>query len=268
MAQLNNVVIGIKGGGDIASGVAMRLYRSGLKNIFIMEIERPMAVRRTVSFCEAVYTGEYTVESVTSRHVSSVDEIQACWLQGEIPVVVDPAWEMISSLKPNVVVDAIIAKRNLGTDTTEADVVMALGPGFTAGKDVHCIIETNRGHRLGRTIYSGTALENTGLPESVNGYRAERVVRAPIAGDWHTECHIGQPVCAGDEIARVADLPVYAEIKGVIRGLLRNGTPVKKGTKAADIDPRGDAGYCTQISDKALAVGGGVLEAILYHYTK
>jgi len=253
----------IRGAGDLASGVAYRLYNSGI-NVIMTEISKPLVVRRTVSFAEAVYEGKFVVEGIEARRVDTVEETMDLLEQGVIPVLVDPEGNIIRQISPPIVVDARMAKRNLDTTMQDAQLVIGLGPGFTAGQDVHAVIETCRGHRLGRVIYKGTAIPDTATPGSIDGYTFERLLRAPVDGIMAPQRNIGDRVEKGDLVALVGEAPVYAGISGLIRGMLKEGVAVSRGTKIGDIDPRVDADYKT-ISDKALAVGGGVLEAV-YHY--
>ena len=250
----------------MASAVAWRLYMANLRRIFMLEIDNPLAVRREVSFCEAAHDGEKEVEGVKAVLVKNPDEIQACWENNVIAVLVDPQWQSLKHLNVNVSVDAILAKRNLGTYISEAELVIGLGPGFTAGQDVHYVIETNRGHNLGRIITSGAAEPNTGIPGSIQGYAEERVLRAPGDGLFNAQKQIGDSVDKDDILGSVAELKIRAGIDGIVRGLIRSGSNVKKGLKLGDIDPRGEKSYCYSISDKARAVAGSVLEGILRHY--
>ena len=263
--SIENIIVLIKGGGEMATGVAHRLNRCHFK-VCMTEISHPQAVRREVSFCEAVYDREKTVEGLTARLVDSYDRIPEVWDTGKIPIIVDPEAKVKDFLKPAILVDAILAKKNVGTRITDAPLVIGLGPGFYAGRDVHLVIETNRGHNLGRVISKGEAEENTGIPGVIAGFSAERVFRAPADGTLETVRQIGDPVQAGDMVGSVEGFQIQAEIKGVIRGLLRHGTSVWKGMKTGDIDPRGIKEHCYTISDKARAVGGGVLEGILSHF--
>lgn len=263
MNPLQNITIAVKGAGEMASAVAHRLYMANFRKIFLMEQAHPLAVRRLVSFCEAVYNGRQTVEGVTAVLVQSPDQIPFSWKDGLIPLLVDPEWRALQAMAPNVCVDAILAKRNLGTALSEAPVVIGLGPGFTAGRDVHMVIETNRGHHLGRIILSGSAADNTGIPGEIAGYAAQRVLRSPADGPFETAAAIGDRVKAGDTLGLVKNRPVRAGVDGIVRGLIRPGTQVTRGLKLGDIDPRGDADHCPTISDKARAVAGSVLEAIL-----
>lgn len=263
---LRNVVVGVKGAGEMASGIAWRLWQANIRRIFMLEIPRPMAVRRRVSFCEAVYENEFCVDGVPAIRVESAAETYRAWEQGKIAVAVDPHWALIGQLQPQIVIDAILAKMNLGTCIDEAPLVIGLGPGFQAGVDVHMVIETNRGHNLGRILLAGAAEANTGIPGDIGGYAQERVLRAPCAGVFTAAADIGVSVRSGEKIGQVGAEPVLAGIAGVIRGLLRQGTEVERGAKLGDIDPRGDTSYCLTVSDKALAIGGAALEAILRIY--
>lgn len=247
----------VRGAGDIATGTLLRLKRCGF-SVAALETDTPSAIRRTVSFSEAVYDGQTTVEGVTARLVSALPDTPTDWL----PVLTDPAGDFIRALCPVAVVDAILAKRNLGTAIDMAPATVALGPGFRAGQDVHAVVETKRGHTLGRVIWAGPAAPNTGIPGVVNGLGAERVIHAPVGGTLRIVRDIGSVVEIGDIIAYLDKTPVCASISGLIRGMLREGFHVPPGMKMADIDPRTDTDWHT-VSDKALAVAGGVLEALL-----
>ena len=257
------MLIVIRGAGDIASGIALRLHRSGLK-VVMTDVARPTAIRRTVCFSQAVIHGQTTVEDVTAVLAQNVSQLGEILDRGEIPVLVDPEAACVEELRPDAVVDAILAKRNLGTTLDMAPVVVAVGPGFTAGEECHAVVETMRGHTLGRVYYSGSALPNTNLPGLIGGYAGERVLRAPADGIFRQALDIGALVRAGDAAGYVGDAPMVCTIDGVLRGILADGTPVHKGMKAGDVDPRGEQANCRTASDKALAVGGGVLEAILH----
>ena len=263
--SVKNLKVLIRGGGELASAVACRMAESHF-NVIMTEVSRPQAVRRNVSFCEVVYEGRKTVEGKTVRLVASAGEARAAWKAGEMALIVDPDTTIRSELKPDVEIDAIIAKKNLGTRITDAELVIGLGIGFEAGKDVHIVIETNRGHNLGRVMLEGIAEPDTGDPGNIGGYTTERVMRAPRGGTFETVKKIGDMVKAGDIVAYVEGEPVKAAIPGVVRGLLRDGTPVTKGLKAGDVDPRGNKEYCYTISDKGRTISGGVLEAILAHF--
>lgn len=252
----------IRGAGDIATGIALRLYRAGLK-IAMTEISAPTAIRRTVCFSQAVLYGEYTVEDITAEKAAVSDDLNTIWDNGRIPVLVDETGESIQSLRPDVVVDAILAKKNLGTRITDAPMVIGVGPGFTAGMDCHAVVETMRGHYLGRVIWEGSAIPNTGIPGLIGGFAGERVLRAPADGVFHQIREIGDVVKMGDVVGEVSGVPMKCTLDGVLRGILADGTPVYKGMKSGDVDPRCQPDHCTCASDKAIAVGGGVLEAIL-----
>lgn len=255
------MLVVIRGGGDIATGIALRLHRAGME-VVICETACPTAIRRTVCFSEAVRLGEAVVEGVTARR-ADLEEVPDILAQGVIPVLVDPTGACIDPLVSDAVVDAILAKRNLGTRITDAPVVVGVGPGFTAGEDCHAVVETMRGHYLGRAIYQGSAQANTGVPGLIGGFAGERVLRAPADGVFHQLLDIGAQVKMGDAAAEVGGLPMTCTLDGVLRGILPEGTPVRKGMKAGDIDPRCSMEHCYCASDKALAVGGGVLEAVL-----
>jgi xanthine dehydrogenase accessory factor len=264
--KLNDLIVVIKGAGEMASAAAWRLYMARIRRIVMLETSSPLAVRHAVSFCEAVHDGHQTVEGVRADRAGSPDEVQACWQKGRVAVCIDPQWKLAATFRPDVVVDAIMAKKNLGTDMHEAPLVIGLGPGFVAGQDVHMVIETNRGHHLGRIITDGRAEPNTGTPGAINGYTEQRVLRAPCDGEFKAECSIGEHVKKGDRIGTVASDIVRAQIDGVLRGLIRSATRVQTGLKIGDIDPRGDAHFCYTISDKARAISGSVLESILRVY--
>ena len=264
--DMDKLVVLIRGAGDIASGVAHRLHRSHFK-ICMTEIPHPLAVRREVAFSEAIYEGEKEVEGIRAKFISKPEEIESVWKQGDIPILVDPdGKKMRHFLKPDVLVDAIMAKNNSAIQVNDAPWVIGLGPGFTAGKDVHVVIETNRGHYLGTMILNGTAEPDTGIPGEIGGYTIERVLRTMKKGTFHPQKSIGDRVSKGAVVAVVDDFPVIAKISGVVRGLLREGVEVRKGMKVGDIDPRGKKESCFTISDKARAIAGGVLEAILYRF--
>lgn len=252
----------IRGGGDLASGAAWRLHRVGF-HVVLTEIAQPLMVRRLVSFAEAVYRGEFLVEGVAAVRAESAAQAFDLLTSGYIPVLVDPGAACAEELKPAVVVDGRMLKRDPGGDMPNAQLVIGLGPGFTAGVNCHAVIETNRGHNLGRVYWQGSAQPDTGLPERVAQYQAERVVRAPRDGVLTGLAEIGDLLQAGQPVAEISGMVVPAPFNGVLRGLMHPGLTVSAGLKIADVDPRGDPAYCTHISDKSLAVGGGVLEAIL-----
>ena len=264
--KLSELIVAIKGAGEMASAAAWRIYMSNIRQILMLEAPFPLAVRREVSFCEALYGGRQVVEGVEACRTDEDTDVRKAWAQGRIAVTVDPEWKILDRFRPNVVIDAILAKKNLGTRMSEAQLVIGLGPGFVAGQDVHLVIETNRGHNLGKILASGSAAPNTGIPGSIGGHTEERVLRAPCDGEFKSRCAIGDLVKKDDVIATVAESDVRAKIDGVLRGLIRSSAPVHQGLKLGDIDPRGDADYCRTISDKARAISGSVLEAILRVY--
>lgn len=253
----------IKGAGDLATGTAVRLRRAGFP-LVMTEIERPTAVRRTVAFCQCVYDGAVTVEGVTARRVKDAAQARVLLDRGEIPVLVDPEAGILRDLPFDAVVDAILAKKNLGTRITDAPVVLALGPGFTAGVDCHGVVETMRGHDLGRLLTEGSAIPNTGVPGDVGGYTGERIIRASADGIFEPVAEIGRRVSKGELVARVSGEPVYALMDGMVRGMLPAGLRVVRGMKSGDIDPRCERRHCFTVSDKARAIGGGVLEGLLH----
>lgn len=252
----------IKGAGDLASGVAVRLAHCGFQ-ILMTDLPHPTSIRRTVCFSEAIRNGVASVEDVTAEFAERSENVASIHARGHIAVLADVNADCIKTLHPDVVIDAILAKKNLGTNIDDAPVVIALGPGFTAGVDCHAVIETMRGHDLGRVIRNGSAEPNTGIPGNISGFTTERVLRAPKDGVFTEILHIGDLVQRGETVADVDGIPIFASIEGVIRGLLPSGTPVFAGMKSGDIDPRPIQEHCYTVSDKARAIGGGVLEAIL-----
>ena len=263
---LSDLKILIRGAGEMATGCACRLYNSGFFRILMTEIEKPLAVRRSVSFCEAVYEKSWTVEDVRAELVNHVEATQDVWNRKVIPVLVDPLASCLNILKPDILIDAILAKKNLGTSRDSAPLVIALGPGFWAGKDAHYVVETARGHQLGRLISSGYSLPNTGIPGDIAGHSILRVIRSPAKGFFLSELSIGAPVEEGQLIGFVSSNPVTAGLSGILRGLIRPGSVVTPHLKIGDIDPRGNSSYCLTISEKARAIAGTVLEAILRTY--
>ena len=233
-------------------------------DVVMTDIAAPTAIRRTVAFSEAVRLGVCTVEDAEARLCENVPDVFALLKQGIVPVLIDPFCACRAELRPDALVDAILAKKNLGTEISFAPVVVGVGPGFTAGIDCHAVVETMRGHTLGRVLYEGSALPNTAVPGLIGGFAGERVLRAPADGVFSGVRRIGDAVNAGDTVGYVAGEPMTCTISGVLRGLLADGVGVRKGMKAGDVDPRGQAEYCFTCSDKALAVGGGVLEALLH----
>ena len=247
----------VRGGGDLASGVIHRLYKCGYQ-VLVLECRKPSAIRRKVSFGEAVFDGISSVEGVTGRLIEDVSECQKVWEAGEIPILVDETGKVIKELRPDALIDAILAKRNLGTTREMAPLTVALGPGFEAGKDVDFVIETQRGHNL------GSATPNTGIPGVIAGYGKERVIHSPAAGIMHNRSKIGDIVEKDQIIAMVDATPVYASLTGVLRGIIRDGYEVPKGMKIADIDPRKEQKKnCDTVSDKARCIAGSVVEVLL-----
>lgn len=257
----------IRGAGDLATGIALRLRRAGFQ-VFMLEIAEPTAIRRSVAMSEAVRLGEMRVEDVRGVYCQSVQEAQNAVSVGDIAVIADEKCETLAALKPDVLVDAIIAKRNCGTRRDMAPFVVALGPGFTAGIDCDAVIETMRGHDLGRVFYmeGAMACADTHEPGNVGGFTHERVMHTPCAGVYEPVCRIGDMVKAGDTVAYVDGQPVKAKIDGMLRGQLPAGLSVFKGMKCADVDPRCKRIHCFTVSDKARCLGGAVLEAILHAY--
>lgn len=257
-----NLVI-VRGGGDIASGTIARLSICGY-NVLVLETDQPTAIRRTVSFSDAVYDGKKTVEGVTAERISSFLDCSAVWSRGNVPVLIDPQCCVLDVVIPSVLIDAILAKRNCGITKNMAELTIGLGPGFVAGEDVDVVIETSRGHDLGRIITSGPASVNTGIPGVIAGVSRERVIHAPCTGVLSIVKDIGTQVEKGEPIAQVDGILVTATISGLVRGMIRDQFPVTKGLKVADIDPRiKEYDNCFTISDKARCISGGVLEAIL-----
>ena len=259
--------VAVKGAGDLATGVLHRLARAGFA-VMATELPQPTVLRRTVAFAEAVTSGEITVEGVTAIRIARLEEAPETIARGQVPVLVDPDGVFLRQLRPDVLVEATLAKRNSGVSTRDAPVVIALGPGYEAGKDVHAVIETNRGHNLGRVYLRGSAEPNTGIPGTIGGYAAERLLRAPCDGIFHGIRQIGEQVQAGETVAEVRTtekaMPVLASISGILRGLVYDGLPVYTGMKIGDVDPRAVYEHCFTISDKSRAVAGGVLEAVMH----
>jgi len=263
-------MVALKGAGDLATGVIHRLVRVGFP-VFATELPQPTVLRRTVAFAEAVALGEMTVEGVTAQRTGSIEDIQSALHNGLVPIAVDPDGILLKQMHPTVLVEATLSKYNSGVTMDDAPVVIALGPGYVAGKDVHAVIETNRGHNLGRVYLEGCSEPNTGVPGTIGGYSSERLLRAPGAGIIYGLRQIGDTVQAGETVALVKanapgndEMPVIASISGILRGLVRDALPVNSGMKVGDIDPRAVREHCFTISDKSRAVAGGVLEAIMY----
>lgn len=265
MEKSQDIVV-IRGGGDLATGVIQKFWRAGF-SVCVLETAKPLAIRRTVTLSEAVYQGSCQVEDVIATLIDQVNEAEEVWAKGRVPLLIDPQGSSIGVLKPLVVVDCILAKRNLGTNKSMAPITLALGPGFRAGEEVDGVIETMRGHDLGRLIFSGEAIPNTGIPGEIGGQSALRVVHAPCSGIVSSTYRIGDIVEKGQEVLKVADTGVLAPFTGLLRGLIPVGTEVPKGMKIADIDPRTDVD-CYTISDKARCLGGAALEAALYFKCK
>ena len=251
----------IKGAGDLATGIAVRLYQCG-HQIIMTEIERPLTVRRMVAFSRAVYEKDVIVEGVCGRRAQTLDEVKRIISDGEIAVFVDPEAKIKKSFCPDVVIDAILAKKNIGTQITDAPFVIGIGPGFTAGTDCHCVIETKRGHTLGTVIWKGSAIPNTGVPGNVGGYTIERLIRASSQGEMQAIAHIGDVVQEGQIVAYTGGKPVYAKMTGIVRGMLQDGVIVEENLKIGDIDARCETFHCFTVSDKARSIGGAVLEAV------
>jgi len=252
----------VRGGGDLASGVIYRLHRSGFP-VIVTELAAPLLVRRAVSFGEAIYTGEVTIEGVVAKRAGSIQTALNLLESGVVPLLVDEDGQAMHELEPTVIVDARMAKVNIDTTITDAPLIVALGPGFEAGVDCHAVIETNRGHHLGRVIWSGSAEPDTGTPGAVNGLTHTRVLRSPAAGHIQAQVKIGDTVRKGETIAVVDTQPIFAPFDGVLRGIIHADVVVAPGMKIGDLDPRTQPENCFTISDKSLAIGGGVLEAIL-----
>lgn len=259
----------VRGGGDIATGTIYKLWKCGYP-VLVLEISNPSAIRRNVALSEAVYDGKSRVEDLTCKKVEHLEEAWEVIRKGEVPMMVDPECRVLEEIRPFALVDAILAKKNMGTNKEMANITIALGPGFTAGVDVDLVVETMRGHKLGRVITSGEAIPNTGIPGIIAGFGRERVIHAPAAGEFNSNHKIGDMVTEGEELAVITQedgikVPVTASLSGLLRGLIRNQYTVSKGFKIADIDPR-ESEYenCFTISDKARCIAGGVLEGILY----
>ncbi|CAB1254920.1 selenium-dependent molybdenum cofactor biosynthesis protein YqeB [Clostridium sp. MT-14] len=259
----NDIVI-IRGGGDIASGTVQKLHRCGFK-VLVLEVKNPTSIRRLVSFSEAIYEGKITIEGITAVYAKNMKNIYDAWINNRVPIMVDPHCNCLNTIRPKILVDAILAKKNLGTNINMADITIGLGPGFKAGDDVNAVVETMRGHNLGRVIYSGCAMADTGCPGSILGFSKERVIYSPCSGIIKNIKQIGDLVKKGSTIALVDNVKIKASLTGVLRGIIRDNSTVFKGLKIADIDPRAsERKNCFTISDKARNIAGGVLEAILY----
>ncbi|SFI02030.1 xanthine dehydrogenase accessory factor [Tindallia magadiensis] len=254
--------VAVRSGGDLGTAIIHKLHRSGFR-VLVLETDSPLAIRREVAFSEAVSEGKALVEGIEAQRIDEIDDIQKLWEKGIIPVLVDAKADILTTLSFDVVVDAIMEKRKSGTHRKMAPITIAIGPGFVAGRDVDIVIETNRGHNLGRLIFEGGAEPDTGSPGDIMGMTDQRVIRAPKEGVLKAIKKIGDLVKSGEKIAEVEGVPVITEIDGVLRGLIKDGTHVPKSLKIADVDPRGKLEYCYTISEKARNIAGGVLEAIL-----
>lgn len=255
----------IKGAGDLATGIACRLYNCGFK-IIMTDIAVPTTVRRTIAFSRAVYEACVEVEGIKGRLTTSAEDLEKCLDNNEIAIVVDPKMNHKDWYQADIIVDAIIAKKNIGTNIADAELVIGVGPGFAAGRDCHYVIETKRGHYLGKVITKGSAIPNTGIPGMIGGYSVERIIRASAKGVFQPIVEIGAFVKKDQIVAYVENAPVYALMTGIVRGMLQPGVIVEKGMKCGDIDSRCEIEHCYSVSDKARSIGGGVLEAILMHF--
>ncbi|MDP3448645.1 MAG: selenium-dependent molybdenum cofactor biosynthesis protein YqeB [Eubacteriales bacterium] len=261
------MIIWVRGAGDIATGVAFRLHKSGF-SVVMSDLAQPTSIRRTICFSEAIIKGETTVEDITARFAENAAEAKVIINRGEVAVLADPIGESARALNPVAVIDAILAKRNLGTMIDDAEIVVGIGPGFTAGVDCHAVVETMRGHTLGRVYYNGSALPDTGIPGNIAGFTLERLLRAPRAGVFRGIKQIGDVVEPNEVCAYVDGEPVISRIHGVLRGLLPDGITVYEGMKSGDVDPRCEILHCFTVSDKALSIGGGALEAVLHRLSQ
>ena len=266
-SALCDVIVLIRGAGDLATGVVHRLHQSGFK-VIMTERPEPLAVRRAVSFCEAVWDGEKTVEGLTAKLADSIEKALAMSNNMELPVLVDPELKCLKTVAPQVIVDACLAKRNTGLRKDMAPLTIGMGPGFKAPDEVHVAIETNRGHNLGRVYYEGEPAADTGVPGNILGFTKERVLRAPCDGKFVPSIALGDRVKTGDTVAMVENQPIKVLVGGVIRGLIRSEVMVTKGLKVGDVDPRDKVEHLNRISDKARALGGAVLEAILHRFNR
>jgi xanthine dehydrogenase accessory factor len=261
------LIIIIRGGGEVASAVAHVLARCHFR-VCLTEALYPQAVCRGVVFCEALYDGEKEVEGIVAQAVDSVEEVFAVWAEDKMPIMVDPEASIKDALHPEVLIDAIMAKRNLGTKLSDAPLVIGMGPGFRVGRDVHAVVETNNSANLGRVILEGQGESDTGIPLEIGGFTFERVLHATEEGLFSSRKNIGDGISSGEVVALVGKQPVKADVGGVLRGLIRDGLKVKKGTKVGEIDPLGSKEDCYIIRPKMRAIAGGALEAILMHYNR
>ena len=266
MRRLSKLVVLIRGGGEVASGIAHRLHRCHFR-VCLTETDNPLAVSRGTTFSEAVFDGVKTIEGVTAELVStSPEDIHRCWKRGNIPIAIDPHTSLKEQLEPDVLVDAIMAKRNTGTQITDAPLVIGMGIGFYASRDVHIVVETNHSNNLGRLILEGEAERDTGTPVAIGGLTKERVIWAPHRGIFTSNHEIGDTVIADETIGWVGKFPLAAPISGILRGLIRSGVRVSKGDKLVELDPVHDKNICYAISDKAMVIAVGALEAIMLKF--
>jgi xanthine dehydrogenase accessory factor len=267
----SHVLVAVKGAGDLATGVIHRLKRAGFA-VMATELAHPTVLRRTIAFAEAIALGQMTVEDITAQHAHSIDDIRIILENSFVPILIDPGGIAFKHMPPDVLIEATLSKYNTGITVNDAPIVIALGPGYEAGIDAHAVIETNRGHNLGRVYLEGYAEPNTGVPGTIGGYAGERLLRAPCAGRLYGVHQIGDQIREGDVVAVVKSgevtAPVTAAIPGILRGLVRDELVVSTGMKVGDIDPRAIREHCFTISDKSRAIAGGVLEAILYFMNK
>ncbi len=266
-----HVLVAVKGAGDLATGVIHRLKRAGFA-VMATELPHPTVLRRTIAFAEAIALGQMTVEGITAQYAHSIEDVRAGVANGFVPILIDPDGIAFKQIQPDVLVEATLSKYNNGITINDAPIVIALGPGYKAGKDAHAVIETNRGHNLGRVYLEGNAEPNTGVPGTIGGYAGERLLRAPCAGRLYGMHQIGDQIREGEVVAIVKSdqdaVPITATIPGILRGLVRDDLLVSSGMKVGDIDPRAIREHCFTISDKSRSIGGGVLEAILYLMNK
>jgi xanthine dehydrogenase accessory factor len=266
-----HVLVAVKGAGDLATGVIHRLKRAGFA-VIATELAHPTVLRRTIAFAEAIALGQMAVEGITAQYAHSIDDIRVILENSFVPILIDPDGIAFKHMQPDVLIEATLSKYNTGITVNDAPIVIALGPGYEAGVDAHAVIETNRGHNLGRVYLEGYAEPNTGVPGTIGGYAGERLLRAPCAGRLYGVHQIGDQIREGDVVAFVksgeVSAPVTAAIPGILRGLVRDELAVSTGMKVGDIDPRAIREHCFTISDKSRAIGGGVLEAILYFMNK
>jgi len=252
----------IRGGGDLGSGIAFRLHRVGW-NIVITEIEKPLVLRRTVAFANAIFEGDVEIEGIQASHIKELGEISGLLSKKIIPVLISPDVYEFNEFTPDVVIDARMLKKKVYYEIQKNHMIIGLGPGFIAGENCHAAIETNRGHYMGRVIWDGEPLSDTAIPGTVSQKSFERVLRAPISGTIQSNARLGMIFKKGDEIGNVNGSPIIAPFDGCLRGLMHNGIFVEQGIKIGDLDPRLDKELIFYISEKALAIAGGVLEAIL-----